>query len=159
MNKWYICFALFQKRRTSWILKLKLYIGPLILDCLEVRDNELESELFKFKKKTIQMFKFDLLVQQCLFYFLFFLVKRVQVSIYCFFSKLVKKAEKNDAETMKSLNPFVKVFILFAQSGKIISWYPTPRVHFEELIYINLNYHKFSTVFFFSFFTWLLPDK
>ena len=67
------------------------------------------------------MFKFDLLVQQCLFYFLFFLVKRVQVSIYCFFSKLVKKAEKNDAETMKSLNPFVKVFILFAQSGKIIS--------------------------------------
>ena len=99
-------------------MKLKLYIGPLILDCLGVMGNKLESKLLKFlKNKTIQMFKFDVLAQQrllfvCLF---FFLVKRVQVCIYCFFSKLVKKAEMKDTETMKSLNPFVEVFVLFAQ--------------------------------------------
>ena len=81
--------------------------------------NKLESKLLKFlKNKTIQMFKFDVLAQQRLLFvclFFFFLVKRVQVCIYCFFSKLVKKAEKKDTETMKSLNPFVEVLILFAQ--------------------------------------------
>ena len=71
------------------------------------------------------MFEFDLplLAQQRIFFFFF--GKRGS-SVYILpFSKLVKQADKNDAETMKSLNPFVKVFILFAQSGRIISWYPT----------------------------------
>ena len=83
-------------------MKLKLYISPLILDCLGVMGNKLESKLLKFlKNKTIQMFKFDVLAQQrLLFVCLFFLVKRVQVCIYCFFSKLDKKAEKKDTETM-----------------------------------------------------------
>lgn len=58
-------------------MKLKLYIGPLtlILDCLGVMGNKLESKLLKFlKNKTIQMFKFYVLAQQrllfvCLFFF------------------------------------------------------------------------------------------
>ena len=79
-------------------MKLKLYIGPLILDCLGVMGNKLESKLLKFlKNKTIQMFKFDVLAQQRLLFvclFVFFLVKRVQVCIYCFFSKLVKKQKR-----------------------------------------------------------------
>ena len=65
------------------------------------------------------MFKFDVLAQQwLLFVCLFvFLVKRVQLCIYYFFSKLVKKAEKKDTETMKSLNPFVLILILIHLSS------------------------------------------
>ena len=80
---------------------------------------ELESKLLKFlKNKTIQMFKFDVLAQQRLLFvclFVCFLVKTGSSVYILLFFKTGQKAEKKDTETMKSLNPFVEVFILFAQ--------------------------------------------
>lgn len=70
-------FCFIPKKEDQLNFEIEIIYWPLtlILDCLGVMGNKLESKLLKFlKNKTIQMFKFYVLAQQrllfvCLFFF------------------------------------------------------------------------------------------
>lgn len=109
-------FCFIPKKEDQLNFELKLYIGPLILDCLGVMGNKLESKLLKFlKNKTIQMFKFDVLAQQRLLFvcfFFFFGKKGSSVYILLFFKtgQKSRKERYRNNEVIKSicrsLHPF-----------------------------------------------------